>query len=174
MTKRQKVYDRRVIPAGNIFIEQGNYGMRAFLIERGKVEVFRKDQRGGTIRIAQAGPGSIIGEMSMIDGKERSASVKALEETVVIAITMRDIEDTIHDPEGIFHRMMKVMVQRLKEMNDRMVQQNIDLADLQEAVESSSQKIVSQLPEGKRDEFKGEMVKLLDRIRDTLAKYNQI
>lgn len=174
MIKRPKILDRRFVPAGTLIIEQGNIGSRAFLIESGKVEILKRDKKGRTVKIAEAGAGSIIGEMALIDGSERSASVKTLEESILIAISMKDIEESIGDPDGVFQKLMKVMVDRLKEMNDRMIRQNLELAELQEAAESTVENISFHIPEQQQTEFKKEMVPLLERLKETLSKYNHL
>jgi len=174
MTKPIKVNDRRFVPAGQLVIEQGCIGNRAFLIEKGKVEVFMRDKRGATVKIAEVGEGSIIGEMALIDGGARSASIRTLEDSVLVAISSQDIEDSIGQKDGLFQKMMKLMVERLKETNTRLIQQSMAIAELEEEAHMTVRNIGLHIPENKQAAFKQEMVPLLDKLKSTLSKYNHI
>ncbi|MEE8393121.1 MAG: cyclic nucleotide-binding domain-containing protein [Rhodospirillales bacterium] len=99
-----------------VFLE-GEAGEEAYLIKSGQVEISRKsgDQ---DIVIAKAGPGSIIGEMALIDSKTRMASVKALKKTVLAVIPKKDLKDRLDklkkfDP--VLRSMMDLLVKRMRE-----------------------------------------------------------
>lgn len=172
MVKKVKILDRRFYPAGEIVIEQGNIGNRAFLIESGRVEIFMRDDSGHTVKIAEAGPGAIIGEMAMLTGARRSASIKTLENAVLIVISQRDIEDSIGQPNGLFQHVMKVMAERLRDTNSKLMRQNMELKEIEEAAQLSMKNVSYHVPDDKQDAFRREMVPLLDRLKVTLQKYN--
>lgn len=174
MAKEIKILDRRFVPAGQLVIEQGALGNRAFLIERGRVEVFMRDKRGQTVKIGEAGPGSIVGEMALIDGGERSASIRTIEDSVLVAISQKDIEESMGDPDGVFTKMLQVMVERLKETNAQLVQQKAALAEIEEAAQLTVRNIGIHIPENKQKAFKRDVVPLLDKLKSTLRKYNHI
>lgn len=56
-----------------------------FVIISGEVSI-QNDSNGQEVEIDRLGPGSCVGEMSLIDKRERSASVVATEPTLTIAI----------------------------------------------------------------------------------------
>jgi CRP-like cAMP-binding protein len=172
--KPSRVLDRRFVPAGQLVIEQGCIGNRAFLIEKGKVEVFMRDQTGHVVKIAEVGPGSIIGEMALLDGGVRSASIRTVEDSVLVAISAQDIEDSAGQKDGLLQKMMKLMVERLKDTNHRLIRQNLELAELEAHAHETVHNITLQIPENKQGEFKREMLPLLDKLKSTLTKYNHI
>lgn len=174
MDKKGKILDRRFVPAGQIVIEQGNFGNRAFLIESGKLEVFMIDRKGRDVKLAEAGPGDIVGEMALLDGGKRSASIRTVENSVLIAISPQDVHQSIGDPRGIFAQMMRVMVERLKDTNAQLIKQNMELADIEEAAQLTVENISLHIPENKQTAFKREVVPLLDKLKSTLQKYNHI
>lgn len=173
MPRKVKILDRRFVPAGEIVIEQGNMGNRAFLIESGKVEIYMRDSRDRTVKIAEAGPGAIIGEMALITGGRRSASIRTLENSVLIVISSRDIEESVGQPNGLFQHVMRLMAERLRDTNARLVQQNLELAEIEEAAQLTVKNISFHVPEGQQDQFRKEVVPLLDRLKATLEKYNE-
>jgi CRP-like cAMP-binding protein len=172
MPRKVKILDRRFVPAGEIVIEQGNIGNRAFLIESGRVEIYMRDAKDRTVKIAEAGPGAIIGEMALLTGARRSASIKTLEDAVLIVISSKDIEESIGQPNGLFQHVMKLMAERLRDTNEKLVQQNLELAELHETAHMTVKNVSLHVPDEKQEQFKRELVPLLDRLKNTLEKYN--
>ena len=64
--------DEVTIPAGKTLCEQGTIGREAFVIVKGTAEVRRNKKKVATI-----GPGTCVGELSLLDHKPRTASVIA-------------------------------------------------------------------------------------------------
>ncbi len=62
---------------GTILIREGALGDRFMLVIEGRVEIVR-DSDGGSRRLAVAGPGSVLGELALLRGEPRLASVLAL------------------------------------------------------------------------------------------------
>jgi CRP/FNR family transcriptional regulator, cyclic AMP receptor protein len=58
-------------PAGTVLIEQGSMPTTMFVIEEGTAEVLRDGER-----IAEVGPGEVVGEMGPIKLQRRTASVR--------------------------------------------------------------------------------------------------
>ena len=67
---------------GELIVHDGDCGDRFFLIESGSVQVFKRTATGHKIVIGKIKTGGIFGEMAVIDGHARMASVVALEPTV--------------------------------------------------------------------------------------------
>lgn len=172
MSKKVKILDRRFVPSGELVIEQGNIGNRAFLIESGKVEIFMRDEKGRTVKIAEAGAGAIIGEMALITGAQRSASIRTIQDSVLITISAKDIEDTVGQPGGLFQHVMKLMAERLRDTNAKLMARHNELAEIEEAAHMTIKNVAFHVPENKQAQFKKEMVPLLDRLKSTLEKYN--
>jgi small-conductance mechanosensitive channel/CRP-like cAMP-binding protein len=79
---------------GEKIIEEGSAGDSFFLVDRGEVRVVRSV--GGTPReIARLGEGECFGEMAMLTGEERSATVVALTDVDVLAIDKAGFQDIL-------------------------------------------------------------------------------
>lgn len=157
MTRKARILDRRYIPAGQLVMEQGNVGNRAFIIESGRVEIFMKDSKDRTVHIGEAGPGEIIGEMAIINGGQRSASIRTLENCVMIVVSAQDLTETMGQPGGLFMHVLKLMAERLEETNTRLLRQHSDFAEIGAVAEQLK--------------GKPELKPVLDRLKDTLDKY---
>ena len=65
---------RRSFKRDDVIIKQGSEGRHFFFIYRGRVKVI-KEKMFGKVELAELGPGDFFGEMSLIDGTRRSATV---------------------------------------------------------------------------------------------------
>ncbi len=76
---------------GKKIVSQGTHGTSAFLIKKGKVEVYQEDAEGNKKVLAELKENDLFGEMAMISAGERSASVIALEDCEVAILTRQKI-----------------------------------------------------------------------------------
>ena len=79
-------------PAGSLLIEEGERGIRLFVITRGSVEVTKGIESAGRspahrLQLATLKSGDSFGEMEILDTQQRSATVTAREETETIELT---------------------------------------------------------------------------------------
>ncbi len=99
---------------GEDIIKEGAVGDRAYIIEQGVVEVSKLTPRGEKQVLGILEKSEIFGEMALIDGLPRSASVKAMENCVVSVCskeTFNYLAD--HNPESLIP-IFKVLVRRLR------------------------------------------------------------
>lgn len=77
----------RTCAAGEVLLQQGDTGTSMFVIEQGRVRVLR--QQPGVaepLELAVVGPGGVVGEIGMLDGLPRTATVIAATQTVVLEL----------------------------------------------------------------------------------------
>ena len=72
------------------------------------------DADGGA-RIAERGPGDVVGEMSLITQRPRMASLRAIGDVRTIWISRRAFEGMVHDRPNIAIGVMRVLADRLAE-----------------------------------------------------------
>ena len=78
--------DNLTVPKGEAFINQGELSREAYIIKSGHAEIF-KQQEGQEVRVAELGPGTIIGEVAALAKIPRTASVRAIESMELFRIT---------------------------------------------------------------------------------------
>ena len=105
--------------AGDSIIEQGAIGDCAYIIERGLVEIYIDHPDGQRQIIGTRGAGTIIGEMALMDQKQRTASVKALEDCVLLKITSTDFDKRIEASDPILKMMTQVILNRYRDTLSR-------------------------------------------------------
>ncbi len=86
----------RRIEAGDMVVEEGDLSTQMFVVIAGELEVIKKGESGGDVRVAVLGPGDWFGEMSIIDVQPRSASVRAVAPTFVLAVSSENVENLLY------------------------------------------------------------------------------
>src|SRR5215510_8862544 len=125
------VITRRRYEAGEVIIQENDFGDTAYLIEQGQVEV-SKALDGQTVHLAYLGAGDIFGEMSMIDEKPRSATVTAVTETVVSELQRDDFFHSLQTDPTVALALLQVLFERLREAHTMILQ--LQKADPQHAL----------------------------------------
>ncbi|MQX35652.1 cyclic nucleotide-binding domain-containing protein [Roseospira navarrensis] len=67
------------LAAGETLFREGDIGDRAYVVRSGRLEILRHVS-GRDVVVAIEGPGTILGEMALIDAQPRSATVRALDD----------------------------------------------------------------------------------------------
>ena len=81
------------IPAGQMVFEYGDPGDSLFLVRSGAAEVFFRDDTGERIVLERPSAGDFFGELSLLDGGPRSASVVASEDLEVLRLDRVDLDE---------------------------------------------------------------------------------
>ncbi len=111
------------IKKGTILFKQGDAGDCAYVVESGEVLIYL-DSGDSEIIIAQINKGEIFGEMSLIDNLPRSASVRALSDTVLNVITKNQLIQRFQSADQIVQLLLKVMMNRVRKNNKSISQAN--------------------------------------------------
>ena len=81
----------RRFEAGEIVFKEGDEGSTCYVVRSGRARAVIEHPDGRSITLAHFGPGDIFGEMAMLDGERRSATVESIEATDAIAIGSADM-----------------------------------------------------------------------------------
>ncbi|MCX5867181.1 MAG: Crp/Fnr family transcriptional regulator [Proteobacteria bacterium] len=108
-----KLVQLRRFEREGVILTQEEAGTSLYFIFEGRVKVVLYGEDGKEITLSTLGTGAFFGEMAMIDGEPRSASVVALEETGLLIITQKDFL-------GLIRRYPRVAIEFLSEMSRRL------------------------------------------------------
>jgi CRP/FNR family cyclic AMP-dependent transcriptional regulator len=95
----------------------GDEGDGCYRVEEGLLKASVTAPNGGERILAILGPGSMVGELSMIDGAPRSASVTALRDSKLHYVSKADFEAIGKSSPEIYQHVMKVLARRLRDTN---------------------------------------------------------
>ena len=108
---------------GGILIKQGDLESDMYVVKSGLFSIIRESM-GNEIVLDEAGKGDVIGEMSLINHAPRSATVKALKDSSVYVVNIREFYNNVYNIPGWFMDLIQGLVERLRttdEMLDRYV-----------------------------------------------------
>jgi CRP/FNR family transcriptional regulator len=105
---------------GTVVFDEGERGTDCYVLHSGAVKILRRFPDGRRITLARLGPGSVFGELALFNGERRSASVRAVEPTMGVALSARDVMGILRsDPEASLSVCI-MLAERLRAANERM------------------------------------------------------
>jgi CRP/FNR family cyclic AMP-dependent transcriptional regulator len=106
-----------IFPAGSILMTEGDFATSMFAIVDGTVSVSFADAHGGTHSVAALKAGDIVGEMSLMTGARRSATVVAVTDVTALEITKYSLEVILTRAPELIDRFGEVLNRRQAELN---------------------------------------------------------
>src|SRR5438876_920325 len=103
-------------PPAEVIVREGAPGVSMYLIKSGLVEVRKKDPGTGIdFLVAQLSEGAAVGEMSLLTGKPRSATVTTVQPTVVFTLTRADFRNLLTQQPEISIGLARILAERLED-----------------------------------------------------------
>ena len=99
--------------ADHVIARQGDIGSGLFVITSGGVRVVRDGQQ-----IAELGPGAFFGELSVLDGRPRTAQVIATAPTTCLALSTWDFEAVVREEPSVALAILRGLAGRLRDLTE--------------------------------------------------------
>jgi CRP-like cAMP-binding protein len=147
-----EVTREREYPKNSVILFEDDPGDALYVVSGGQVKVVLIGEDGREVILSVLGDGDFFGEMSLIDDEPRSAHVIAMKDSRLLVLRRDDFQQQIREHPSIALKVLKVMVQRLRQadakigglvlldVNGRVARLLLDLAD-----ESGGPKITRRL-----------------------------
>lgn len=103
------VLDEVSFGAGEVLIHQGDVEDWLFVIVRGRVQVARVD------RLVELGPGTVVGELAVLDPRPRTATVTALEPVSAFRLTKPAFDEAVRTRPEIALGVIVELARRIRE-----------------------------------------------------------
>lgn len=117
LDKLARVSTRRTYPRDSVIFFEDDEGDALFIINRGRVKVAKFSGEGKEFILAILGTGDFFGDMSLLDGKPRSATVVAVEDTDVSIIRRQDFLTLVQENPQMGIKLLEALSLRLREAN---------------------------------------------------------
>jgi CRP/FNR family transcriptional regulator len=114
----------RSFPKGVRVFHEGDHSDACYIVRAGDLRVTREHSDGRAIALATLGPGDIFGELAMLDGGTRSASVETLTDAELLALPAPDVRRVIAAHGDIAAKLIVAITRRLRETNERVARQS--------------------------------------------------
>jgi len=98
--------------AGETAVRQGEPGDSFYIIKRGRVEVVVEKDKGEAVVVATLGQGNFFGEMSLLTGAVRTASIRVKEDAEFIVINKENFRSTLANNPSIAEAMSLLLSER--------------------------------------------------------------
>lgn len=113
----QGAQERRYAP-GEIIVREGDKSSSMFLVQAGQLTVSIHGARGETRKLAMLPPGEAFGEISLLTGEPRTATVRAQTEAVLIEITKDILGPILESNPSLVEAFSEVMRERRQKAVD--------------------------------------------------------
>ena len=110
---------RTTVPAGTILISAQVPGEAVYFVVEGSVKVQLVRESGVELTLALLGPGDIVGEMSLVTGRGRSAHVITRESTTLLWMDRRAFLKALELAPGLSRNLITELSSRLQVANER-------------------------------------------------------
>jgi CRP/FNR family cyclic AMP-dependent transcriptional regulator len=109
----------RRFPKDAIIVEEGLAGDYMYVIREGRVKVTKASEDGREKIMNIFGPGDFFGEMALLDQQPRSASVKTLEATQLLALSRRDFLEMLRTSSDLALSVIEELTRRLRDTGEQ-------------------------------------------------------
>lgn len=114
----------RSYPSGARVFHEGDASDSCYVVRSGELRVTREHPDGRAIALASLGPGDMFGELAMLDGEARSASVETLSEAELVAVSAADMRSALAKNPEIALKLVNALVRRVRDANERISRQS--------------------------------------------------
>ena len=104
------------LPEGTTVFRQGDPGGSVYVIRSGKVRVL-KDSAGRQRMVTTLGPGDFFGEMAVVTGRPRSATVEVIEDAELLKVPAGTLEEMVAGTGEVAIRLIQHLAERLDHAN---------------------------------------------------------
>jgi CRP/FNR family transcriptional regulator/CRP/FNR family cyclic AMP-dependent transcriptional regulator len=118
---------RRECPKEQVILVEEEVGQTLFILLKGTVKVTRTSDEGREVIITILKSGDFFGELSLIDGKGRSATVVAMEDSELLTLRRAEFLAMLERYPVIAVEMMRVMADRIRKADAQI--ENLTLQD---------------------------------------------
>ncbi len=102
------------LPAGRVIMHEGRVGSEAFVVLKGTVAVRRNGRK-----VTELGVGAMVGELSLLDGGVRSATVECLTDCTLLVLTRGALRGAIEEVPALSHKLFAALASRLRDLDGR-------------------------------------------------------
>jgi CRP/FNR family transcriptional regulator, cyclic AMP receptor protein len=109
----------RIYASGQIICHQGDPGDHLYAVLEGLVKIVFISGRGDEMALNVMGPGEIFGELALLDGSPRSASVVALKHTSVFMLPRTRLLELMSNNPGLADEFLRLIGGRIRKLTEQ-------------------------------------------------------
>jgi len=114
---RSLLSDKKV-PQNTRLFKQGDKGDAMYLIESGRVRISIRDDDDQEVTLAELAQGDFFGEMAIIDGRQRSADARVIEDAQFAILSRDSFLSFVRSNPDVALEMLSALTDRLRRTDD--------------------------------------------------------
>ena len=108
----------KVVPQNTRLFRQGDKGDAMYLIESGRVRISIRDDDEHELTLAELAQGDFFGEMSIIDGRQRSADARVIEDARLAVLSREAFLSFVRTNPHVALEMLSALTDRLRRTDE--------------------------------------------------------
>ncbi|MDI6809454.1 MAG: mechanosensitive ion channel family protein [Candidatus Eisenbacteria bacterium] len=133
---------RMIFAKGEVLFREGDLGHSLFIVETGGARIKKAGESGREIILAQLGPGSFFGEMSLLTGEARSGTAETTEDSTFLIVDKNDFEGILKANPASAETISNIVAERLEATRKEFEKAAYEVAG---AKEPTSKKLLSKI-----------------------------
>ena len=117
-TELRNLLSDKIVPQNTRLFRQGDQGDAMYLIESGRVRISIHDDEKQELTLADLAQGDFFGEMSIIDGRKRSADARVIEDARLAILSRDSFLSFVRSNPDVALNMLAALTERLRRTDD--------------------------------------------------------
>lgn len=122
-----EIIKHKSISAGEILFDSGDRDGCLYILVEGKLELTKDMGMGKDMNIATLKPGTMLGEMSFIDGKPHSLKAKALKDSETLVLERTEFESFVQEQPMLTYHIMRAIIRYVHTIQRQQSEQLMDM-----------------------------------------------
>lgn len=149
MSQGSDVLERSCLQAGKVFIKAGEENARAYIVQNGEVASFVMDG-DEKIEIGRFGPGTLIGELSLVVDDPLNVSYEAITTTTVITVTRQEFQKRLTRTSNVIKTVIDHAVEKLAKYENQDTLKAREKIQFEDEAFDLAKKFLTGIPEDKK------------------------
>lgn len=107
------------LPAGSLLFQQGEEGDALYGVAEGLVRIWVSGDGGKELTLGLLEPGDVFGEIALLDGLPRSASVEAVDDTLLVMVRREAFLPLLEAESGLARHVIELLCERVRDSTKR-------------------------------------------------------
>lgn len=116
---RQQIRARKLAKSELLF-SAGDPSDTMYLVQRGRIRIWTVSAAGAEVTLNVLGPGTVFGEIGLLDGSERTAGASALDAVDLLAISRSSFDSALERDPQLARNVISFLCERLRWVSARM------------------------------------------------------
>ena len=117
-TELRSLLSDKTVPQNTRLFKQGDKGDAMYLIESGRVRISIRDEEDEEVTLAELAQGDFFGEMAIIDGRQRSADARVIEDARFAILSRESFLSFVRTNPDVALEMLSALTERLRRTDE--------------------------------------------------------